>query len=159
MKKISKLLFVVIMVCVLFVSGCNKKSVDDAKENTVASKLVTSFNETIKNEKNLEKVATKISKHESIKITVDVVEVEEGFLTGFDKEINGFKKAYSISPIISTQPFVAYVFESDDVKKLEKDLKESANKRWNICTEADDLEISVVDNYIFIVMSPKSFGE
>lgn len=161
MKKISKLFFV-LLVSLLLVTGCmNKKEevkVDDKKE-TVASKLVLEFEKQIKNEKDIEKIANTISKNETIKISVGVLEAFEGYLDGFDDEVKGFTKAYAIKPMISTQPFVAYVFETKDANKLKKTLEEKANKRWNVCTEADDLEIIVVDNYVFLVMSPSSFEE
>lgn len=158
MKRIGKLLCVItIMLSALLSVGCNKE--EEVVANTVATKLVASFNEIIEDEKDLKEIASKISKHDSLKITVDVVEAEEGFLDGFDDEIKGFKKAYAIKPIIGTQPFVAYVFESDNAKELETTLKEKANKRWNICVEAEELETSVKDNYVFLVMSPKSFEE
>ena len=154
MKKIGKLLFAAVF-CVLLITGCK----NEEQKETVAAKLVAVFEEKIKEEKDIEKVANEISTNENIEIAVGVMEAEEGYLDGFDGEISGFKKAYSIKPMIGSQPFVAYVFETDDASTLKDLLKEKANKRWNICTEADDLEISVVDNYVFLVMSPTNFDE
>lgn len=162
MKNLRKyLIAIVIIISLIFITGCGNKQKknDNNQANTLATKLVLTFKETIKEEKDLEKVATKISEDENIKIAVEVSEIEEGYLDGFDNEITGFKKAYAIRPMISTQPFIAYVFETNNTKELENTLKENANKRWNICTEAEELEISIVNDYVFIVMSPKSFDE
>lgn len=161
MKNIGKILVVASMAfCALFVTGCgSKKESNDVNKNTVATKLVEEFKTSIKSEKDIEKIATKISESSTIKIGVGTMPVEEGLLDGFDGEIKGFNKGYAIKPMIGSQPFVAYVFESSDSVSLEKTLKEKANKRWNICTEADDLETAIVDNYVFLIMSPSNFEE
>jgi len=36
-------------------------------------------------------------------------------------------------------------------------LKDNANPRWNICTEAEETVVGSVDNKVFFVMCPKSF--
>ena len=59
--------------------------------------------------------------------------------------------------MIGTIPFVAYIFEVDNPKEFASTLKEQANLRWNICTEADEMQTSIVDNYVFFVMSPSNF--
>lgn len=160
MKKVSKLLLIV-MIGMLLITGCKSKNEEnqEVEKDTVATELVSAFEEHIKNEKDIEKVANAISTNENIKITVEVVNVEKGFLDGFDGEIKEFSRAYAIKPIIGSQPFIAYIFETNDATALKDLLKEKANKRWNICTEADELEISVVDNYVFLVMSPTNFDE
>ena len=155
MKKVSKLL-IVALIGILLITGCKNKEV---KNNTVATKLVAAFEEQIKTEKDIEKIANNISTNENIKIAVGVMDVEKGLLDGFDGEITEFLRAYAIKPMIGSQPFVAYIFETNNTTKLKELLEEKANKRWNICTEADDLEISVVDNYVFLVMSPTNFDE
>lgn len=169
MKKLSKLLLVAMIGVLLTTTGCNNKNVDNnqtdnsyvdnntTKKETVATKLVNVFEEKIKDEKDIEKVANAIATNENMEIAVDVMKAEEGYLDGFNGDIKGFTNAYSIKPIIGSQPFVAYVFETDDADALKTVLEEKADKRWNICTEADELEISVVDNYVFLIMSPASF--
>lgn len=160
MKNISKILLVFILVFILsFITGCNQKNTKEHEtSNTVASKLANQFKNEIKKEKDIKKVAKKLSENEAIKIAIDVVELDkDSYITGFTNEITGFKKAVTISPIIGSIPFVAYIFEVDDAKTFEKTLKENADLRWNICTEADNMETAVVDNYVFFVMSPENF--
>lgn len=151
MKKILVLLF-----CLILLVGCGEKNINDG---TVSDNLVSSFNEYSKKENNAKKIAENISKDKSIKIAVDVMKVEEGLLDGFDNKIEGFKNAYAIKPMIGSQPFIAYVFETENVVELKEILENNANKRWNICTEADELKIVDSGNYVFLVMSPKSFDE
>lgn len=90
-----------------------------------------------------------------------VMPVEEGLLTGFDNvEIKGFKEGAMFAPMIGTIPFVGYVFTMDDAAaatELCTLLEESANPRWNICTEADEMFTTVSGNKVFFVMSPSSF--
>ena len=61
--------------------------------------------------------------------------------------------------MIGTIPFIAYVFEVDDAESFAKTLEDNAQLNWNICTQADEMKITTVDNYIFFVMAPKSFEE
>ena len=110
----------------------------------------------MKDSNSIEEVAKKISQNEIIKPVVEATKVED-YMPGFTTEIKGYDEAYMVAPMIGTIPFVAYVFESDNAKELANTLKESADLRWNICTEADDMEISIVDDYVFFVMAPSSF--
>ena len=72
--------------------------------------------------------------------------VEPGLLMGFDNaEITDFKEGVMFAPMMGTIPFVGYVFaleEGTDVEAFKTTLKENANLRWNICTEAEELTIS-----------------
>ena len=89
--------------------------------------------------------------------------VSEGLLTGFDNtEIKGFSNGVMFAPSIGTIPFVGYVFElSDgtDADAFVKTLKDSANPRWNICTEAEQTVVEKIGNKVFFLMCPKSFEE
>lgn len=160
MKKLFKILIIFVLtfsLCLL--TGCGKKTdTDNQSANTVASKLVYQFKKEIKNTKNLKLIATKLSENESIKIAVDVAELDEtSYIVGFNNEIKGFEKGYTIRPMISTIPFVVYLFEVDNAESFANNLMENANLRWNICTEADEMISAVVDNYVFFVMSPENF--
>jgi len=159
MKKILIVLFAICSVCLI--TGCVKKEEEKKEEpKTVASMLSETFKETIAKEKDIEKVADTISKSEIIVPAVQTFTIgEEDYLSGFDTEIKGFKKAVGIAPMINTIPMIAYVFEVDDAETFKKTLEENANLRWNICTEADEMKVTVVDNYIFFIMSPNSFEE
>ena len=89
--------------------------------------------------------------------------VEPGYLTGFDNnEIKGFKEGAMFSPMIGTTPFVGYVFtleSASDASAFVNNLKSSANLRWNICTEADEMVSGISGNKVFFVMSPLAFEE
>ena len=61
--------------------------------------------------------------------------------------------------MIGTIPFIAYIFEVENPKKFAETLEEDAQLNWNICTEADEMKTTIVDNYVFFVMSPTSFEE
>jgi len=90
-----------------------------------------------------------------------VMPVEEGLLNGFDNtEIKGFEEGVIFAPMIGTIPFVGYVFSlpaDADAESFVTTLTESANPRWNICTEADQMFTEVVGNKVFFVMSPSKF--
>lgn len=91
--------------------------------------------------------------------------IEEGYLSGFNNtEILGFKVGYQIAPMIGSIPFIAYAFEleTSDTKEIEEfktKLIDSADLRWNICTEADSIICCNKDNIIFFIMSPDTFEE
>lgn len=113
--------------------------------------------------KSTEEIANAVMAHSSIQFMGGVVPVEEGFLTGFDNtEIHGFSSGVMFAPAIGTIPFVGYVFElSDgtDADSFVKTLKDSANPRWNICTEAEQTIVEKSGNKVFFLMCPKSFEE
>jgi len=92
-----------------------------------------------------------------------VVPVEEGFLTGFDNaEIKGFSSGHMFAPAIGTIAFVGYAFElaeGTDADAFVKMLKNSANPRWNICTEAEQTIVEKNGNKVFFLMCPKSLEE
>ena len=89
--------------------------------------------------------------------------VEEGYLTGVgNAEIKGFKEGAMFAPMIGTIPFVGYVFTLDSAESVAgftATLKKNDDKRWNICTEADEMITGSVGNKVFFVMSPLSFEE
>lgn len=90
------------------------------------------------------------------------MEVEPGFLNGFNDEITGFSEGAMFGPMIGTIPFVGYVFTISDTKNVASfidTLKASANLRWNICTEAEEMVVGSSGNKVFFVMCPKSFDE
>ena len=88
--------------------------------------------------------------------------VEEGWLEGFNEEITGFKEGAKFGPMISTIPFVGYVFElkdDTDVNQFISDLKSKAMLNWNICTSADEMMTGHVEKKVFFVMCKKYFEE
>lgn len=89
------------------------------------------------------------------------MEVEEGLLTGFgNTEITGFNSGIMFAPMIGSIPFVGYVFtleDGADVEAFMQTLKDNADPRWNICTEAEETVVENADNMVFFVMCPSQF--
>ena len=87
--------------------------------------------------------------------------VEEGLLTGFNNaEIKGFKEGVMFAPMIGSIPFVGYVFtlqEDIDPAAFVQLLKENADPRWNICTEAEETVVESAEDMVFFVMCPTQF--
>lgn len=174
MKKLLKGMLCGIL-AVSMLSGCsNNKEVDNNEPTptpetetagTVAEALLATFNETITNnpEATALDLANAIIANPVILFAADAVGVEEGFLTGFgNAEITGFETAIMFGPIISTIPFVGYIFtlaEDADVDAFVTLLKDNANLRWNICTEADELTVEKSGNTVFFLMSPLSLED
>lgn len=159
MKK--RLITLTLIICTLFMTGCTKKEEQKKEEpQTVAGKLVKLFEDEIKKETDIENVAVKISESDIIVPQTQTFNVEKGdFLSGFATEIKGYKKVVGITPMISTIPFIAYIFEVDKPEEFVKTLEENAQLNWNICVEADEMKTTIVDNYVFFIMSPKTFEE
>ena len=108
-------------------------------------------------------IANTLVSNPVIKFMGRAMEVEEGYLTGFDNtEIKGFKSGAMFAPTIGTIPFVGYVFELEnagDTAAFINTLKSSANLRWNICTAAEEMVAISSGNKVFFVMSPVAFEE
>ncbi len=87
--------------------------------------------------------------------------VEPGWLMGFSaEEITGFSEGAMFAPMIGTIPFIGYVFTLDadaDVEAFMQTLQDSADPRWNICTEAEEVIVANVGNTVLFVMAPLSF--
>ncbi len=167
MKKIKlSLAFITLVFGLCLITSCtsSKETNDDKgakdEEKSIAQVLAKQFEDEIKKSQNLDDVANAIAKNEILEIKLDVAKMsKDDYISGFKTEIKDFKGAVVIRPIISSIPFIAYIFETENASEFAKDLKENADLRWNICTTADDLEVSTIDNYVFIVMAPKSFDE
>lgn len=147
-------------ICLL--TGCTNNEAEEKKqdEKTVAITLGEQFESEIKKEKDIEKVARKITENEVLAISVDVFQMKTGdYVSGFQKEITDFKNAYTIRPMIGTIPFVAYIFEVENANEFAEELKSNADLRWNICTEAEEMHAVVYENYVFFIMSPKNFEQ
>lgn len=164
--KFSFIMLLSLSLLVCLVTGCTKnegkedKPEEKQEEKTIAVILAEQFEKEIKDEKDIEKVAKKISENEVLEISVDVAQIKKGdYLSGFQKDIKGYKKVYAIRPMIGTIPFVAYVFETDKAEEFAEELKSNADLRWNICTEADEMKAVVSGDYVFFVMSPKNFEQ
>lgn len=153
----KKVLFCLTLIIALFtLSGCST----DKKNNstTVAGVLVNEFETIAEKENSVTDIAKKLSENKVLKISVMSEKLtEDDYVDGFNKEINNYKEGAYIRPVIGTIPFVAYVFEVDNPEDFSKELEDNANLSWNICTTADEVKVSIVNNYVFFIMSPKSF--
>jgi hypothetical protein len=85
-----------------------------------------------------------------------VAPIAEGWLNGFDAEsITGFSEGAVFAPMIGTIAFMGYIFtlpEGADVEAFKTQLTSTANLRWNICTEADEMVCDNVGNKVFFVI-------
>ena len=105
-----------------------------------------------------EELAKALLENPVIEFSGDAVPVEQGLLTGFgNTEITGFAQGAMFAPMIGTIPFVGYIFVLDvdaDAEAFVQTLKDNADPRWNICTEADETIAEHVGNTVFFVMCP-----
>ncbi len=129
---------------------------------TLGSKLLAAFKANASS-KSGEALANAILSIPEIQFSPVVMPVEEGLLTGFvNNEIKGFKSGTVFAPMIGSIPFVGYIFELEneaDVPDFISTLKSSANPRWNVCSEADEMITGSSGNIVFFVMCPASFEE
>lgn len=164
--------FIAILLSLIFVlstAGCgNTNNPSNENQNgttasTPAQMVFSDFKEIIKN-KNMSasEIAKAVIGGEDIPFSGASAEVEPGYLNGFSGEITGFSEGASFGPLIGSIPFIGYIFKLDTGANTEdfiKILKDNADLRWNICTEADEMLCEAVDNTVFFVMAPASFED
>lgn len=142
------------------VESTEETEVKDTPTDTVASKLYELFETEIATTDDINEVANKLIEAEYFKeVSMTTMEVEPGFLNGFEAEITGFNNGVMFAPMIGTIPFVGYIFETDNTELLIDEIEANASLNWNICTTADEMLVKAHDNYVFFVMSPYTFGE
>jgi len=134
------------------------------EENTsssVGNVLLKDFKSKAATSTNMQELAQSLIENPIIQFMGGAMEIEEGYLSGFDNvEIKGFKSGAMFAPMIGSIPFVGYVFELEneaDVAGFIKTLEDNANLRWNICVTADEMVSGSVGNKVFFVMSPTTF--
>lgn len=161
MKRI--LMSIVLLLGVIPLCACGNKNGETKVEETpktVAGILEKEFKEIAKEEKDVETIANKLSSNEVVKTKLVVEKLNrDSYIEGFDIEIKEFKSGAVFRPMISSIPFIGYIFEVENPEEFSKQLSDNANLNWNICTSADEMKVSIVDNYVFFVMSPKTFEE
>ena len=88
------------------------------------------------------------------------MEMEPGYMQGFDNyEITDFEECGVFMPMMSSIPFVGYVFklaEGTDVVNFMADLEANCNPGWNICVTADQTVCGAYGNAVFFLMCPAS---
>lgn len=163
MKKIIALILASLMMlslvaCTTGNTGSTEPQTDPAP-TTVGTKLLADFKTMA--DKTPQEIADALLTNEVIQFMPATMPVEEGFLNGFNDEIKGFEEGVMFGPMIGTIPFVGYIFTvaESDVDAFVNTLKDNANLRWNICTEAEEMICEAVGNTVFFVMCPTEFEE
>lgn len=158
MKKLAKLLLSGLLT-VAVLAGCSNNTNTDGP-TTVGGILFKEFSEVVEGKTAFE-IADALATSETLPFMGGAMEIEEGFLSGFDNfEVKGFKSGAMFGPMMGTIPFVGYIFELEegaDVEAFKTSLKDNANLRWNICTEAEEMTIENEGNIVFFLMSPTEF--
>ncbi len=132
---------------------------------TVGQTLLAEFNAIMAEDASLDaySIAEKVIAHESIQFMGGAMEVEPGFLSGFDNyEVTGFDKGAMFGPMMGSIAFVGYIFElpaDADVDAFMTSLKDNANPRWQICVEAEETTVEANGNKVFFLMSPVKFEQ
>lgn len=134
-----------------------------AGETTLGNTLLADFKGKASSGMSALEIAEGLMQNEAILFSGGAMEVEPGLLSGFDNtEITGFKSGATFMPMIGSIAFVGYVFELEDgadVSAFINNLRSSANMRWNICVEAEEMVTGSVGNKVFFVMCPKTLEE
>ena len=158
MRKLAKLLLCGLLT-VTVLAGCSNNTNTD-EPTTVGGMMYQEFTNNAEGKSALE-IAETLANGGKLPFMAGAMEIEEGFLSGFDNyEVKGFKSGAMFGPMMGTIPFVGYVFELEegaDVEAFKTSLKENANLRWNICTEAEEMTIENEGNLVFFLMSPTEF--
>lgn len=166
MKKIIALLMAALMIFSMV--GCAKNGENpDGNESVNSDSAAATVGETLladfkaDSTGTAQEIADRLIANEIIEFMGGAMPVEEGLLSGFDNaEIKGFKEGVMFAPMMSSIAFVGYIFElpeDADVEAFKQTLKNSANLRWNICVEAEELIVENEGNKVFFLMCPKSF--
>lgn len=159
MKKVISVLLAVLVLCSF--AGC-KKTEGESVNGTPAQTIFADFKAKVKDDSDIEALANELLTNGIIPFQGATMPVEAGFLNGFKSEINGFEKGVMFSPVIGTIPFVGYIFklaDGADIDAFKKTLRDNADLRWNICTEADEMICEAEGSLVFFIMAPASFEE
>lgn len=130
---------------------------------TLGKTLLADFKAKAASGMGIQEIAEGLLANPAIKFVGGAMPVEEGLLSGFDNaEIRGFKNGVMFAPMIGSIPFVGYVFELENsagVSAFIANLEKNANRRWNICVEADETVTGSAGNKVFFVMCPNTLEE
>lgn len=167
MKKLTAALCVIGLSLAL--TGCQNSNGDSGgQENTQAASesdgvsrvLAEQFHSLMKENPQAapQEIADAILENSILEFQGATLPVEQGLLTGFgNAEISGFSDGVMFSPMIGSIPFVGYVFtveEGQDMDAFIQNLKNNADLRWNVCTEADVMVVEKEGNTVFFLMCP-----
>lgn len=165
MKKMITLLLAAVML--LSLTACSQTSSGGtaAEEATLGHILMRDFQERAAEDPDAsaQELAEGVLSNEEILFEGGAVAVEPGLLTGFgNAEITGFEEGVMFAPMIGTIPFVGYVFDlpdGADGDAFMQTLKDNADPRWNICTEAEETVVKQEGDKVFFLMCPASLEE
>lgn len=130
--------------------------------DTLAGYLYSVFTEklTASPEATALELAETVITNEKILFSGGAMEMEEGFMSGFDNyEVTGFESAAMFCPMIGSIPFVGYVFDlaaDADAEAFKKGLTDHANLRWQVCVTADEMLCESNGDKVFFIMCPTS---
>ena len=111
-------------------------------------------------DRSVQEIADAAIKNDAIKFMGSTAPVELGSLAGFKTDITGFDEAVTFAPNISSIPFIGYVFKvSENADAFAENLKQNADPRWNICTEAEETIVEAKDGKVFFLMCPKELSD
>ncbi len=131
--------------------------------STLGKTLLADFKTKASSGMSAQEIADGLLTNPAIKFSGGAMPIEEGLLSGFDNaEIKGFKSGVMFAPMIGSIAFVGYIFELEnaaDAPAFIANLEKNANRRWNICVEAEETVTGSVGNKVFFVMCPKSLEE
>ena len=151
--------FIAFALCVLMTMslvGCEEPR---PTYGAVGEPLVVDFEENA--DKSAQEIADLLLTNSQLGFMGATMKVEEGVLTGFgNAEIKGFDDGVMFGPAIGTSPFIGYVFtvsEDTDVDDFMDTLKENADLKWNVCTEADELVVEKEGDKVIVIMTPDKF--
>lgn len=139
------------LLCLLLLASCGTKQDDIPETSSEGTKQLKVFEKASESESDIFKIGEALTKTDP-ELSLEMAEVEPGWLNGFSEDVTGFTKGVVVAPIIGSIPYVAYVFESEDPEALLKELDEKHNMRWNICTEADEKVSAIKGNLVFYIM-------
>ncbi len=131
---------------------------------TIAQTVIADFTDKMNSKEfaNIEDLANAMMEGEYIPFGPMVMPVVPGYLNGFSAEINGFNEGVNFGPMIGSIPFVGYILTTGSAAEadtLVATLKDAADLRWNICTSADEMLYTVIDNNVCFVMGPTAIEE
>ncbi len=111
-------------------------------------------------DKSPQEIADACISNEAIQFFPMTTPVEAGFFAEFGGDIDGFTSAVKFGPMMGSIAFSGFVFEvPSDADSFAKKLRDSADPRWNICVEAEEIICDTYGNKVFFLMCPKSLGE
>ena len=159
MKKIIALILILTMA--LSLCACGEK--EEPAPATLGQQLYHEFSAKVEGgEKDVQALADALLQSGMLPFDGLSMEVAPGWLMGFTADVEGFEKGVMFGPAIGSIPFVAYVFQlesSDACEAFCAQLLETADPRWNICTEADETVCGNAENLVFFVMCSNEQAE